>query len=197
MIIKNNGRNAPLITASVYEGNVIITVQGSGQALGTSQSDAFYILTDYSGNKVTPIKANEFSLYINGRRLQDFYPQGYVKGSKYYFKLVLGDTPKTIAFAIGDLYTSDNAGAFRIAVKGSTVNQLIIKLERRISELETKLIETEKRLMAQVDKALIQRVKGRILCKLKKTARPGTSIRLMASATTLGMATRPIILCAF
>src|SRR3989338_5237192 len=110
----------PAQTRNKYSGIVEVEMDGMIQASGTSLSDAYYILTDYSGKTVTPIKANEFGLYVNGRRVQDFYPQGYVQGSQYYFKLALGDTPKAITFAIGDLYTSDNAGAFKIAVKGRT-----------------------------------------------------------------------------
>jgi hypothetical protein len=45
---------------------------------------------------------------------------------------------------------------------------LIIKLKRQITELETKLVETEKKLVTKVDNKLIEKIKGKILLQVEE-----------------------------
>jgi len=65
-----------------------------------------------------------------------------------------------VAYA-GKCVTSGN-------VEPSQVETLILKLERTISALEQKVVELEKRLVAVIDKGLINRIKGRILLQVEE-----------------------------
>lgn len=115
--IKNNLSN-PSVTQYNYKGVVEITVKATGQDFGTSLSDAYYIFTNYNGAEVTPFDAKEFGLHINGKRVKDIWPQLYRSDHAYTLKINLGTYNQPIKFAIGDNYTVDNSGLFKIFLKG-------------------------------------------------------------------------------
>jgi len=183
-----NDSQHPVESSFKYKGIIEIMMDGIIQANGKSLSDAYYILTDNNGNPINPVPAKEYGLQINNRKVADIWPQKYIKGSQYVFRANLGSSYRTVEFFIGDSSKSDNSGSFKVAIKGEAIEQsnqpqdvspgqkdtvgdqtgksvdsLILKLERTISELSQKVIDMEKRLVEKVDKALSERVKGRIL----------------------------------
>lgn len=113
-----NTTSNPARSQRTYSGVVTIQTEGIMQTSGTSISDSYYILTNYGGQTVTPIPANEFSLYVNGRRVSEIAPRAYQNVSTYRFTVNLGNTPQQLTFAIGDRYLADNAGFFRLAISG-------------------------------------------------------------------------------
>lgn len=120
---KENHPNNPVYTNHVYTGDVRIRVTGHGRASGTSDSDAFYIYTDWDGNAVTPFLANEFGLHVNGRPAQSYETPAYNSSHAYEFTLFGGSEPRRLAFSFGDLHTSDNAGSLTVTVTGDAVIQ--------------------------------------------------------------------------
>ncbi|PIR93061.1 hypothetical protein COT99_02935, partial [Candidatus Falkowbacteria bacterium CG10_big_fil_rev_8_21_14_0_10_43_10] len=183
-----NDSQHPVESSFKYKGIIEIMMDGIIQVNGKSLSDAYYILTDNNGNPINPVPAKEYGLQINNRKVADIWPQKYIKGSQYVFRANLGSSYRTVEFFIGDSNRFDNSGFFKVAIKGEAIEQsnqpqdvspgqkdtagdqtgksvdsLILKLERTISELSQKVIDMEKRLVEKVDKALSERVKGRIL----------------------------------
>jgi hypothetical protein len=119
LYFNRNNLGYPAKTRLTYTGTVTMTVNGTGKDSGTSDSDAYYIFTNYEGQPVAPLTAREFGLYVDGQRLADIYPQGYQTSHEYTFNLNVGSDPRAIKFAIGDGYTADNSGYFTIKVSGT------------------------------------------------------------------------------
>jgi hypothetical protein len=108
-----------LTQGNTYGGLTEIVVYGFGQASETARSDAFYIFTDNNDNKITPVPANEFGLYINEQPAQDLFISSqtvpkYNPEHSYTFRINAPDGPLT--FGVGDKATDDNTGEYIITV---------------------------------------------------------------------------------
>jgi parallel beta-helix repeat protein len=105
-----------------YRGLATITVSGVGQASAQNYSDAFYVFAGAAGNPVTPTHTNEFALTINGRPAHDFIARravpAYRLDHRYTFRVNAPQGPLT--FGVGDGFTSDNTGAYRVGLCGGT-----------------------------------------------------------------------------
>jgi hypothetical protein len=105
-------------TTKSYDGHVMISVSGKGQAAGSAYSDAFYIFTDDAGNPVTPYHLVDFSLCINQQPVDNYVAiPPYRTDHHYQFKIVLPGHPQHLTFGVCDTYTVDNAGRFTIVGK--------------------------------------------------------------------------------
>lgn len=107
-------------TVNSYSGRVLVKVRGIGQAAGTAWSDAFYIFTDGEGNPVAPVHPTEWfnwTLWINGGPVDAFVNSipPYNPDHVYVFHIDVPGGP--LSFAVGDSYTIDNTGEYRIAIK--------------------------------------------------------------------------------
>ena len=110
-------------TTVPYSGLVQITVSGTGQALGTRSSDAFFVFTDSSGkdsNPWTPTTADNYVLMINGQAASGWVKQ-WVKGPAYQgsdhlytFVIDAGTTPQILTFGVGEANPAGNTGGYNI-----------------------------------------------------------------------------------
>ena len=117
-----NGSHA-VTTRHEYSGTVTLTVSGIGQASSTAYTDAFYILTDYSGNPIDPVHPQEFVFSINGHLAEDLIPGHQVPTYRpdhvYTFEI---DAPGgTLFMGVSDGFTADNTGSYVITIEGSTL----------------------------------------------------------------------------
>jgi hypothetical protein len=112
-------------TQNSYSGNVRLRVSGFGQAAGTQCSDAFYIFTESSGEAgvcgegVSPVPANEFGLFINNQPAENFIigsAPPFRRSHVYHFTISVAGGPLRLTFGVGDTFTSDNSGQYRIVV---------------------------------------------------------------------------------
>jgi hypothetical protein len=110
-------------TVHSFSGQVLVKVSGIGQASGTQWSDAFYVFTDYDGNPMEPWHPEEwfnFTLWINGGPVDAFLEEipPYNPRHIYVFQIKVPAGPLT--FAVGDAYTIDNSGQYKLVVRGLT-----------------------------------------------------------------------------
>lgn len=116
-----DGVNA-LNTTLPYSGLVQITVSGTGQALGTRFSDAFFVFTDSSGNASnpwTPTTADSYVLMINGQPASSLVKQwvigpDYRSDHLYTFVIDAGTTPRILTFGVGEANPAGNTGGYNI-----------------------------------------------------------------------------------
>jgi hypothetical protein len=115
--------DAGVWTANSYSGVVRVKVRGTGQASGPAYSDAFYIFTDGEGNPIEPFHPDplfNWTLWINGGPA-DLYVNPippYNPEHVYVFDIVAPGGP--LNFAVGNSYTADNTGSYKVAVRGMT-----------------------------------------------------------------------------
>lgn len=114
---------AGVSTNGCYQGHVVVTVSGTGQAAGTQYSDAFYVFTDNHGVPITPIHYappkyyDTWELWINGGP-SDYYVQpipAFKNDHVYSFAMKAPGGPLT--FAVGDTKTNDNTGFYTVTVR--------------------------------------------------------------------------------
>lgn len=68
----------------------------------------------------------------------------------------------------GPVFTLTNSAGVALPKPADIlIDPLVLKLKRRISELEAKVVELEKRLVKQIDEQLSNRVKGKILLQVE------------------------------
>jgi len=111
------------ITTYTYQGETIITVSGTGEAAGSSRSDALYIFTDGLGNNVSPYhipssSPNNFSLCIDSQPIDNFMKTPlplYNSSHTYTFTIDAPGGPLTFGVCDGD--AGDNMGSFTINVE--------------------------------------------------------------------------------
>jgi hypothetical protein len=120
LIIPFVNGNLGVQTVNSYSGRILVKVTGTGQASGTQWSDAFYVFTDYDGNPMEPWHPEleyNFTLWINGGVVDAFLEQipPYNPDHVYVFQIDVPEGPLT--FAVGDAYTIDNAGEYRVIVR--------------------------------------------------------------------------------
>ena len=113
-------------TAGLYSGDVWLTVSGWGQALGNTDSDAFYVRFE-NGGVTTPTQTGFWDLAvdtapINGSGSQEAANRivgsipSYNPAGIYSFEVDAGSTPSHLHFGVDDQIYSDNAGAYTIVV---------------------------------------------------------------------------------
>jgi hypothetical protein len=101
------------VTERTYTGRVTIEVSGSGQAAGTSYSDAFYRFTDEYGRLLKyPVAANEFGLYINQVSAVSYIGSipRYTSTHNYKFTINVSDVYLHFQVGVGDEFVNDNSG---------------------------------------------------------------------------------------
>jgi hypothetical protein len=108
------GPNAVQTTQS-YSGPMTITVSGTGQALGTLHSDAFYIYTDANGNAVAPLHHSYATLCIDGHPVDQFVQPIPPYNSDHTYKFTINAPGGPLTFGVcGDSVLTDNTGSFTI-----------------------------------------------------------------------------------
>jgi hypothetical protein len=106
-------------TEHEYAGRLTFLVQGTGQASGAQQSDAFYVFTDFNGQDIEPMRYAEFynfTLWINGEPA-DTLVEPIPPYNPYHVYQVTIDAPGgRLVFAVGDVYVVDNDGYYTILI---------------------------------------------------------------------------------
>jgi hypothetical protein len=101
-----------------YSGLVLLTIEGSGQASGSAQSDAFYIFTDASGNTIPPEYPQDWILTINSklahRFIKDWAVPDYSPDHIYQVEVIAPGEP--LYLGIDDGYTPDNTGWLLVSI---------------------------------------------------------------------------------
>jgi hypothetical protein len=113
-VLFTGGSNAVQSNRS-YTGAVTLTVSGTGQAQGTSYSDAFYIYTDLKGNNISSPTHHPFAtLCINGQEVGHFVQSipPYSATHTYTFTITAPGGP--LIFGVCDTKIVDNTGLFSI-----------------------------------------------------------------------------------
>ena len=127
-------------TANRYDGQLNVTVAGTGQAAGTQRSDAFYIYTDEAGNATQPYHlANgyNFGLWVNGNPPDTYMSAIPVYRADHTYTFSLQVAPGNVVFGIGDYDTRDNTGSLRLTITGEDIPALYT--------ITGKVVDTNKR----------------------------------------------------
>jgi hypothetical protein len=105
-----------------YSGQVTVVITGIGQASGTQFSDAFYLVSDYTGKPITPILSEGFTLAINGNSARFMLPgqQAPPYRGDHSYTLVVNAPGGKLTFGVMDVYTFDNAGSYIITIGGTS-----------------------------------------------------------------------------
>ncbi len=113
-----NGTSGVQTTHS-YHGTITITISGIGQASASQYSDAFYIYTDSAGNPITPVHPTQYynwTLWINGGPAGNFVSPIPPYNPSHVYTFTLNAPGGPLNFAVGDTYTSDNTGAYKVTI---------------------------------------------------------------------------------
>ncbi len=111
-------------TTKYYQGNIELSINGSGRASRNAFNDALYVFTNYyDGTAITPKIQKPFMLYLNNNSLDEFLTTipKYSEIHNYEINILLNN-PTKLKFNIGDSYTSDNYGEITICINGETTN---------------------------------------------------------------------------
>jgi hypothetical protein len=101
-----------------YSGPVQLTIEGTGKASGSAQSDAFYIFTDNQGEPIPPQYPQDWILTINSKparyftknqNLPDYDPD-------HVYQVDISAPGGPLQFGIDDGYTPDNSGSLLISI---------------------------------------------------------------------------------
>ena len=105
-------------TSNAYQGTIIITVSGTGQAAGTQYSDAFYMLAN--DNQVDPehLGGDGWVLRINGQFARELISdqQKPTYRSDHVYTFQVNAPGGTLTFGVSDIYTSDNTGSYTVVI---------------------------------------------------------------------------------
>ncbi len=107
-------------TVNSYSGPTAVAITGTGQASGTSLSDAFYVFTDYDGNPMEPWHPDEFynfTLWINGGPADAYVNPIPPYNPRHIYVFIIDAPGGPLTFAVGDAGTFDNSGQYEIAVR--------------------------------------------------------------------------------
>jgi len=105
-------------TSNTYSGIIEVTVSGTGQAAGSSYTDAFYLFKDGEGENIPPEPIDESILTINSSLAYTMIPNerrpAYNADHVYSFEI---EAPGgVLVLGIKDGYTADNSGALSISL---------------------------------------------------------------------------------
>ncbi len=106
-------------TAHSYHGTITISISGVGQASASQYSDAFYIYTDSAGNPITPVHPTQYynwTLWINGGPADNFVSPIPPYNPSHVYTFTINAPGGPLNFAVGDTYTSDNTGAYKVTI---------------------------------------------------------------------------------
>jgi hypothetical protein len=118
------GGPSAVTTTNTYSGPVKIDITGVGQAAGISYSDSFYRFTD-NGTEIVPVAANEFGLYVNGVPAQSLFPSSQALPSynpDHSYSFIINAPSGPLILGVGDTFTVDNTGFYRITISGLSGN---------------------------------------------------------------------------
>lgn len=118
------------VSSGLYFGNVLLEVVGTGQSLGPTFNDAFYLYADGAGNPIAPVVDGSFyQLTFGTVPLVAVTPSqnaaNFIVGSvpaydpahNYSFVLNTGlVAPGALHFGVGDGNFGDNSGAYRVTI---------------------------------------------------------------------------------
>jgi hypothetical protein len=109
-----------------YSGIVTLTVSGIGQASGTSYTDAFYLISDYSGNPTIPTYPAGWVLTINGQLAKDLIPNQQIPSYKsdHTYTFEINAPGERLIFGVSDTYTVDNSGRYIIEINAQSRGQV-------------------------------------------------------------------------
>ena len=131
MVPFTGGINA-VLTQNSYNGTVILTASGTGQASGSDYNDAFYIYADVNGNPIE-LSNSEAFLTIEGKPANELISgeqvQAYRSDHVYTFSITASGG--RLAFGVNDSGADDNTGSYEIVLcqLPQVVNIFLIALE--------------------------------------------------------------------
>lgn len=112
-----NGVNGA-VTQQTYSGIVELTVSGTGQAAGTTYSDAFYLYEHRDGTPMLPEHPDEFILTINSELAHNYLVDDeiptYNEDHIYTFEINAPGGP--LLFGVMDGFAGDNSGSYEISI---------------------------------------------------------------------------------
>ena len=120
-----------VLTTQSYNGNVEVTISGSGQASGTQWSDAFYIYTNSSGQPITPWHPTEqynWSLWINSGPVDNFVASIPPYNPTHIYTFTINVSPGYLNFGVGDAIANDNTGSYTVTLTGPQFPNLTLIL---------------------------------------------------------------------